>query len=69
MRILTTILLAASTSGTALAHELGSGHSEAEQVAHQLLSLHHLPALALIVVLVAWVVRLIADAGRRRAKF
>lgn len=64
MRQLITFCLAAGLSGVAMAHELPGADSQLQQTLHHLFSLHHLPALIilLVVAVVAWqTVRRIAD--------
>jgi hypothetical protein len=51
MRQLTTILLTAGVSGTALGHELPGTESQLRQLIHHGLSLHHAPAILLVVIL------------------
>ena len=48
MRKLTTLLLTAGVSGTALGHELPGAESHLQQLLHHLLSLHHAPAILLV---------------------
>lgn len=50
MRLLTMIGLITGLSGVAMAHELPGDETLVSQLAHQLLSLHHLPALVLMLV-------------------
>lgn len=50
MRLLTMIGLITGLSGVAMAHELPGDEILVSQLAHQLLSLHHLPALVLMLV-------------------
>lgn len=50
MRLLTMIGLITGFSGVAMAHELPGDETLVSQLAHQLLSLHHLPALILLLV-------------------
>ena len=50
MRLLTMIGLITGFSGVAMAHELPGDEILVSQLAHQLLSLHHLPALILLLV-------------------
>jgi hypothetical protein len=58
MRLLTFIFLTTGFSGLALAHELPGDGSHLQQLAHQVLSLHHAPALVLLLVGVAiWYLR------------
>jgi hypothetical protein len=45
-----TFILAAGFAGTAAAHELPGTESDLAQAVHHLLSLHHLPALIVLVV-------------------
>ena len=57
MRLLTMIGLITGFSGVAMAHELPGDETLVSQLAHQLLSLHHLPALVLLLVVAAIVYR------------
>lgn len=50
MRLLTTICLTAGSSGIAVAHTLPGDENSLQQLAHQLLSLHHVPMLILLLV-------------------
>ena len=50
MRLLITFCLAAGFSGMAAAHTLPDSENSVQQLAHQLLSLHHLPGLILLLV-------------------
>lgn len=50
MRSITGILMAAAVPGAAAAHELPEGTAAVEQTLHHAFSLHHLPALLLLVV-------------------
>lgn len=50
MRLLTMIGLITGFCGAAMAHELPGDETLVSQLAHQLLSLHHLPALILLLV-------------------
>jgi hypothetical protein len=50
MRKLTTFLLTAGVSGTALGHELPGAESQLQQLIHHVLSLHHAPAIMLILI-------------------
>ena len=54
MRLLTMIFLATGFSGLTMAHELPGDEFHLQQLAHQLVSLHHLPALILLLVAIAW---------------
>ena len=51
MRQLTTILLTAGVSGTALGHELPGTDNQLHQLIHLWLSVHHSPAILLVVAL------------------
>ena len=51
MRQLITILLTAGVSGTALGHELPGTDSQLAQLIHHGFSLHHAPAILLVVAL------------------
>ena len=51
MRLITMILMAAGIPGLAFAHELPESAGQLQQAAHQALSLHHLPALLLVLVI------------------
>ena len=53
MKSLLTLLSLAGLAGAANAHVLEEGHSLSDQVSHQLLSMHHLPML-LVIALVVW---------------
>ena len=53
MKSLVTLLSIAGLAGVANAHVLEEGHSLGDQVSHQLLSMHHLPML-LVIALVVW---------------
>ena len=64
MRRLTGILTTAAIPGAAFAHELPDGTPPVEQALHHALSLHHLPALLLLVVVLAFLWR----ASSRRAE-
>ena len=57
MRLLTLIGLITGFSGSAMAHELPGDETLVSQLMHQLLSLHHLPALILLLVAVAMIYR------------
>jgi len=48
MRMLTTLLLAIGFSATALAHALPGEDNPLQQLTHQVFSLHHLPALVVL---------------------
>jgi len=64
MRLLTMIGLITGFSGVAMAHELPGDEILVSQLAHQLLSLHHLPALILILVAAVMIYR---QWGRNRS--
>ena len=51
MRQLTTFLLATGVSGKALGHELPGTDNQLQQLIHHGLSLHHAPAILLVVAL------------------
>ena len=59
MQRLMTFSLAAGFAGTATAHELPGTESDLAQAAHHLLSLHHLPAMIILVVGAAVAYRLL----------
>jgi len=50
MKKLTSLLLTAGVSGTALGHELPGADNPLQQLIHHWSSLHHAPAILLIVV-------------------
>lgn len=64
MRLLTMIGLITGLSGVAMAHELPGDETLVSQLAHQLLSLHHLPALVLMLVAAVIIYR---QRGRNRS--
>jgi len=68
VRILTMFYLLAGVSGVSLAHELGAAHSEAQQLAHQWFSLHHLPGIVLIAAVAVWLVRIARRARKSRGE-
>ncbi len=64
MRILTTFCLTAGFSGMAVAHTLPGNENSLPQLAHQVLSLHHMPALVLLLVVGLTLFRTIRSAMR-----
>ena len=65
MRILWISCLTAGMHRMALAHELADSAGHVQQVAHHLLSLHHLPALILLALAVLVLFCRAAGRGRR----
>ena len=64
MRLLTMLGLCTGFSGIAMAHDLPGDETLVSQLAHQLLSLHHLPALVLMLVAAVIIYR---QRGRNRS--
>lgn len=64
MRFLLATLVLALTGSTAMAHTLDGTGTAVQAVGHQLLSLHHLPGMILVVVLLLLVP--LSRARRRR---
>lgn len=68
MRLLTTFLFTAGCSGIAVAHELPGDENSLQQLVHQVLSLHHLPALLLLLVVGLHLVKRRISTTQQRGK-
>lgn len=68
MRLLTTFWLTAGFSGIAVAHTLPGNENPLQQLAHQALSLHHLPALVLLLVVGLYLFRKRSSATQQQRK-